>query len=185
VKYDTLIDLILISELTRSNYKLDMSTHIPSTSTDNDNEISLLDSKIRYERILVPHDGSEMSDRALRHAIYLSKISGTEIVILHVIEPTDNILGKRKEELALTTEERIRQMLEVRIKLCKKAGVKEVSYIIRTGRPADEIVRLVGERYYDLIVMASSRISSTIRIILDSNAKKILDSVAKPILVIR
>ena len=76
-------------------------------------------------------------------------------------------------------------MLEVRIKLCKKAGVKEVSYMIRTGRPADEIVRLVGERYYDLIVMASSRISSTIRIILGSNAKKILDSVAKPILVIR
>ena len=61
-----------------------------------------LDSKIRYERILVPHDGSEMSDRALRHAVYLSKISGTEIVILHVIEPTDNILGKRKEELALS-----------------------------------------------------------------------------------
>ena len=162
-----------------------MSTHILSTSTDNDNEISSLDSKIRYERILVPHDGSEMSDRALRHAVYLSKISGTEIVIFHVIEPTDNSLRKRKEELALTTEERIRQMLEERMKLCKKAGVKEVSYIIRRGRPADEIVGLVGERYYDLIVMASSRISSTIRIILGSNAKKVLDRVAKPILVIR
>jgi nucleotide-binding universal stress UspA family protein len=134
-----------------------MSTHIPSTSTDNDKEISLLDSKIRYERILVPHDGSEMSDRALRHAVYLSKISGTEIVILHVIEPTDNILGKRKEDLTLATEERIRQMLEEMINLCKKAGVKQVSYIIRTGRPADKIVDLVGERYYDLIVMASSR----------------------------
>ena len=161
-----------------------MSTHMPSTSTDNDNEISL-DSKIRYERILVPHDGSEMSDRALRHAVYLSKISGTEIVIFHVIEPTDNSLRKRKEELALATEERIRQMLEERMKLCKKAGVKEVSYIVRRGRPADEIVGLVGERYYDLIVMASSRISSTIRIILGSNAKKVLDRVAKPILVIR
>jgi nucleotide-binding universal stress UspA family protein len=42
-----------------------------------------------------------------------------------------------------------------------------------------------GERYYHLIVMASSRISSTIRIILGSNAKRVLDSVAKPILVIR
>jgi nucleotide-binding universal stress UspA family protein len=89
-----------------------MSTHILSTSTDNDNEISSLDSKIRYERILVPHDGSEMSDRALRHAVYLSKISGTEIVIFRVIEPTDNSLRKRKEELALATEERITQMLE-------------------------------------------------------------------------
>jgi nucleotide-binding universal stress UspA family protein len=85
-------------------------------------------------------------------------------------------LGIRNEELALTMEEGIRQMLENRIKLCKKAGVKEVSYIIRTGKPADEIVRLVGERYYDLIVMASSRISLTIRITLGSNAKRILDS---------
>ena len=161
------------------------STDTPSASTDTDNNLSLLDSRIQYERILVPHDGSEMSDRALRHTVYLSKISGTEIDILHVLERKDNILGKRNGELALTTEEGIRQMLEGRIRLCKKAGVKEVSYIIRTGRPADEIVRLVGERYYDLIVMASSRISSTIRIILGSNAKKILDSVPKPILVIR
>ena len=128
--------------------------------------------------MLVPHDGSEMSDRALRHAVYLSKMSGTEIVILHVIERTGNFLGR-------TNEEGIRQMLEERTNLCRIAGVKEVSYIIRSGRPADEIVRLVGEKYYGLILMASSRISSTIRIILGSNAKRVLDSVPKPILVIR
>jgi nucleotide-binding universal stress UspA family protein len=158
------------------------STNTPSTSTsaliETDTDFSILDSRIRYERILVPHDGSEMSDRALRHAVYLSKMSGTEIVILHVIERTGNFLGR-------TNEEGIRQMLEERTNLCRKAGVKEVSYIIRSGRPADEIVRLVGERYYDLIVMSSSRISSTIRIILGSNAKRVLDSVPKPILVIR
>jgi nucleotide-binding universal stress UspA family protein len=158
------------------------STNTPSTSTsaliETDTDFSILDSRIRYERILVPHDGSEMSDRALRHAVYLSKMSGTEIVILHVIERTGNFLGR-------TNEEGIRQMLEERTNLCRKAGVKEVSYIIRSGRPADEIVRLVGERYYDLIVMASSRISSTIRIILGSNVKRVLDSVPKPILVIR
>jgi nucleotide-binding universal stress UspA family protein len=67
----------------------------------------------------------------------------------------------------------------------QEAGVNEVSYIMRAGRPADQIVSLVGERYYDLIVMATSRISSTIRIILGSNAKRVLNSVAKPILVIR
>src|ERR671911_250249 len=143
-----------------------MPTNSPSTlKTGTDDEISLLDSRIQYERILIPHDG-------------------TEIVILHVLEHTDD-LGKRREELALTMEEGMRQMLEERIRLCKKAGVREVSYIIRAGRPADEIVGVVGEKYYDLIVMASSRISSTIRIILGSNAKRVLDSVPKPILVIR
>jgi nucleotide-binding universal stress UspA family protein len=162
-----------------------MSKNNPLTSTDNDNEISPMDSKIRYERILVPHDGSEMSDRSLKHALYLSKISGAEIVILHVLEHVENILRGTEEEVSLTAEGHMRQLLEERIKLCKKAGVKEVSYIIRAGRPADQIVSLVSERYYDLIVMASSRISSTIRIILGSNAKKVLDSVARPILVIR
>jgi nucleotide-binding universal stress UspA family protein len=162
-----------------------MSKNNPLTSTDADNEISPMDSKIRYERILVPHDGSEMSDRSLKHALYLSKISGAEIVIIHVLEQVENILGGTKEELSLTTEGHMRQILEERIKLCKKAGVNEVSYIIRAGRPADQIVNLVGERYYDLIIMASSRISSTIRIVLGSTAKKVLDSVAKPILVIR
>jgi nucleotide-binding universal stress UspA family protein len=162
-----------------------MSTKIPSTSADNAHDLSPLDSMIRYERILVPHDGSEMSDRALKHAIYLSKISGTEIVILHVLEGIDNISGKKEEGLATIREDDIRQLLEERVKLCKEAGVREVSYIIRAGRPADQIASLVGERYYDLIVMASSRISSTIRIILGSNAKKVLESVAKPILMIR
>ena len=27
--------------------------------------------QIRYKKILVPHDGSEMADNALKHAIYL------------------------------------------------------------------------------------------------------------------
>ena len=101
------------------------------------------------------------------------------------LEHVENILEGAKERVSLTTEGHMRQILEERIKLCKKAGVKEVSYIIRTGRSADQIVSLVGKRYFDLIVMTSSRISSTIRIILGSNAKEILDSVPKPILVIR
>jgi nucleotide-binding universal stress UspA family protein len=153
------------------------------SSADTGKDFSPLDSKIRYERILVPHDGSEMSDKALKHAVYLSKISGTEIIILHILERKSR--EKRRKSVTTKEEDDIRQLLEKRIKLCKKAGVNEVSYIIRAGRPADQIVSFVGERYYDLIVMASSRISSTIRIILGSNAKRVLNSVAKPILVIR
>ena len=163
-----------------------MSTNNPSTSTstDTDNDISPLDSNIQYERILVPHDGSEMSDRALRHAVYLSKISGAEIIILHILEHIDNILGKRKEELPLTTENGMRQMLEERIRLCKKAGVKEVSYMIRSGRPADEIVRMVGERYYDLIVMATSYLDSWVRSLF-SEARKIISNINTPVLIVQ
>jgi hypothetical protein len=50
------------------------STNMPSTLTSTsaliETDLSILDSTIRYERILVPHDGSEMSDRALMLAEY-------------------------------------------------------------------------------------------------------------------
>jgi hypothetical protein len=49
------------------------------------NEISNVHD-VQYSGILVPHDGSEKSDIALRHAIYLSKLSGADIIILNVIE---------------------------------------------------------------------------------------------------
>ena len=40
----------------------------------------------RYNQTLVPDDGTEHSDKAISHAIYLSKLSWAEIIILNVIE---------------------------------------------------------------------------------------------------
>jgi Universal stress protein family len=60
------------------------SDSIPGPETTQDKISNIPD--VRYYGILVPHDGSEKSDIALRHAIYLSKLSGAEIIILNVIE---------------------------------------------------------------------------------------------------
>src|SRR5919112_5809435 len=38
-----------------------------------------------FRKILVPDDGKEISNKALSHAIYVSNLSGAEIVILRVI----------------------------------------------------------------------------------------------------
>ena len=70
-----------------------------------------------YKRILVPHDGSEMSDKALVHALYISKLSGAEINIMNVIEPglippsallsfirSDSSLERTKQKLRETFE---------------------------------------------------------------------------------
>jgi nucleotide-binding universal stress UspA family protein len=54
---------------------------------------SLLTSNIpQYKKILVPHDGSEMSDKALALAVYISKITGASIEMVHVIEHAKDIL---------------------------------------------------------------------------------------------
>ena len=58
-----------------------------------------------------------------------------------------------------------------------------LSYNVLAGKPPDEIIKFSDESDIDLIVMASSRISSTIRVI-GSTVRKVIDSTRKPVLVI-
>jgi nucleotide-binding universal stress UspA family protein len=102
----------------------------------------------------VSHDGSEMSDHALKHALYLAKISGAQLVILHIIEseaippsalltfiqPEAGLKGA-KEDLKSTFEEAARRMLDQRVRESKDGGIANVEYIIRAGKPVDEIVK--------------------------------------------
>jgi nucleotide-binding universal stress UspA family protein len=155
---------------------------------------------VQYKGILVPHDGSEKSDVALRHAIYLSKLSGAEIIILNVIEhikDTDSSAliatsyaeqvdsDRPNDKLKVTMYGGIKQMIEEKIRLCKQAGVKsQISYKIQTGKPpVDEIINVAQVMNVDLIIMASSKITSSIKVH-GSITRKVIDSANKPVLVI-
>lgn len=151
----------------------------------------------QIKKILVPHDGSKMSDKALRYAIYLSKLTRADLLILNVMDqpnilipasaivfssPGDK-LDKIKNDLQRLSKEYSNQVLEKAMELTKQEEVINSSYIIRSGKTVDEIVAVSEKRNIDLIVMASSRIASTIRI-LGSTTKGVLNSIRKPVLVI-
>jgi nucleotide-binding universal stress UspA family protein len=113
---------------------IDMST---TTSTT---RVILADSKIKYGRILVPHDGSEMSDKSLNHAVYLSKISGAEIVVLGVIEHADDIPPSallafiRPETPLEKAKQELRNIIERGVLLHDSLGfyfMQTVGYVIR------------------------------------------------------
>jgi nucleotide-binding universal stress UspA family protein len=137
-----------------------------------------------------------MSDHALKHALYLAKLSGAQLVILHVIEseaippsalltfirPEAGLKGA-KEDLKSTFEEAARRMLEQRVRESKDDRIANIEYIIRAGKPVDEIVNESENRNYDLVVMASTRITSKVRV-LGSNVRHVLDSIRRPVLVI-
>lgn len=149
-----------------------------------------------YKRILVPYDGSEMSDRALNHAIYVAKMANAEIMIFHVMEndsiPPSALSAFIKPDAGLTdARERLRaafegaaaRMLEEKVRAAKASGVNGVSTKISSGKPVDAIVIESEANEYDLIVMASSRIASSIRA-LGSTARRVLDSTKKPVLLV-
>ena len=128
-------------------------------------------------------------------------MSGAEIVILNVVEHieskesstvTATVKGERREldksrgtDLEITVEGEVKRMIEDKIRLCREAGVtSQVSYKIQTGKPVEEIVKLAEELSVDLIVMASSRIFSSV-MVLGSITRKVMDGIKRPVLVVR
>jgi hypothetical protein len=94
------------------------SEHPITTSSTPSPPQASSDTNPQYNTILVPHDGSEMADKALNHAIYLSKISGAEIVILHIVEHIDNVDSSAL--LATSKKEGNDNEKERKMRLCKE-----------------------------------------------------------------
>jgi nucleotide-binding universal stress UspA family protein len=124
-----------------------------------------------YQKILLPHDASEMSDKALTHALYLSKSSEAELVIMNVIDTDvippssllafvnhDKPLDQAKEDLKSTLEGGAKQMLEERVRVCKELGAENVSHIVRAGKPVEEIIAPAEVENCDLVVVASIKL---------------------------
>ena len=148
-----------------------------------------------YKKILVPHDGTEMSDKSLLHAASLALLSKGEVIILNVVDeyivPPSTLLAfinekgveMAKENLRQTLESASKRFLEEKIMMCKEKGIENVSYILKIGNPTDEIVNAAEELNADIIVMASSRISSLINV-LGSTARKVMDSTKRTVLIV-
>jgi nucleotide-binding universal stress UspA family protein len=179
----------------------------------NTKEVGRLASFIpHYKKILVPDDFSELSDRALSHAIYISNSTGADLVILNIITDTEikpttisattkEGVGEGKEgiievgivenkmdkhdDIHVSLEGQAEQMVKERVRFCKEAGAKnQISYKMQTGKNVvDEILGLSDEMDIDLIVMSSSKVTATIRGF-TSITRKIIDSAKRPVLVI-
>ena len=114
-------------------------------SKESSNNYSISKSNVpSYTKILVPHDGKEMSDKALSHAVYLSNLSGAEIVILRIIEDVDklgdtsvNVSQKNKaidnqKGFEHNIQGELVNAMEQKIKKCVEAGSKnKISFEIK------------------------------------------------------
>jgi nucleotide-binding universal stress UspA family protein len=118
-------------------------------------------------RILVPHDGSEMSDKALDKAIDFSRAFQSEIIILHIVDdrliPSSAILGfigekSRLEDAKMQALNILKvgaeAMLNDRMEKVKANGIN-VRFITGMGAPAEGIIDVAENEHVDLIVMGS------------------------------
>src|ERR671921_662644 len=123
------------------------SSYVKNTREDystepTDVEYSISKSNIpTFSRILVPDDGKEISNKALSYAIYISNVSGAEIVILRVIGDVDKLGDtsvnvsqdskaiKNNKVLKRNVEGELENAIEEKKKKCLQAGSKnKISY---------------------------------------------------------
>ena len=166
------------------------NTEPSASSTD----VSISRSNIpSINRILVTHDGKDSSNKAVNYAISISNNSGAEIVLLRIIEHTDELKDisvdiedtpNTHDSLKRNVQGQFVDAMEDTIRKCKEAGCKnKISYKFRTGKLVSETAEEVKAEGYDMIVLTSSHIDSWVRSLF-SNTRKIISNVNIPVLVV-
>ena len=138
-----------------------------------------------YNKILVPTDGSEFAKKAQQHALFLSKVSGAEIIAVSVTEnnfvnglPLDDEIYQLNQILKERSEENLKEFDELNNDNLK------ITHVVREGSPAKVILEVAAEENVDLIVMGSSGKSGFDRFIMGSVADKVVNSAKCAVLVV-
>ncbi len=138
-----------------------------------------------YKKILVPTDGSEYAKKAQKHALFLAKVSGAEIVAVSVTEnnfvnglPLDDEVYQLNQILNERSEENLKEFDKL------NEDDLKITHVVREGSPAKVILEVAKEEAVDLIVMGSSGKSGFDRFIMGSVADKVVNSAKCAVLVV-
>lgn len=145
----------------------------------------------RPARLLVPLDGSELSELALPKAEEIAKSQGAEILLLHVVDtPVKeqmHLLVESVETLAAiveTWETDVRAYLDSLAQRVRADGIK-VATQVEHGDPSKVIGRVAAEDQIDLVVMSTHGRTGFSRWFYGSVANKVLRGVNCPLLLVR
>lgn len=145
-----------------------------------------------FKNILVPTDGSERSQGAVRKAVELAKVHEARITGIHVI-PDYHLLIAYEGAFDPVTEERIEEEAKTRAetylafvrKIAQDAGVPCDTVCETSDHPHDAILKTADARKCDLIVMTSHGRKGLAAMLLGSETRKVLTHVRIPVLVVR
>lgn len=141
-----------------------------------------------YNRILVPLDGSEVSEAILEHVVTIATgCRVPQVILLRVREPLDKdvkqILDPHiAEDLENAYQKETEKYLEkIAGKLAKK-GVTAVTEVL-AGNPAEKIIEYARNRDIDLIAMSTHGRSGVSRLVFGSVADKVIRQSEVPVLI--
>lgn len=144
-----------------------------------------------YKHILVPTDGSALSNTAVEKALAFAKETGAKATVLTVVEPF-HIVSADPEQLSGTREEYERHAEQLALGYLNDAKRRAESLgvpcdIVRrtSHHPYEAIIDTAAEKGCDLVAMASHGRRGVSAIVLGSETVKVLTHSTVPVLVYR
>ncbi len=144
-----------------------------------------------YKHLLVPVDGSKLSDKAVTRAVELAKATNARITLVHVVpEYPMQIYAEGVSVTMVSRRDFAKAMKEEAAKLLDRAAAKvkgvEVNTLQATGNaPWEAILAGAKKAKADTIVMASHGRRGIASLLLGSETTKVLTHSKIPVLVVR
>jgi nucleotide-binding universal stress UspA family protein len=158
---------------------------------------------MKFQKILVPYDGSTFADKALENAIEIAKPKGanTQIILLHVTphipipltfeRPVYSAktgksipLTQYIQELSEEMEENASNMLEDERRKYAHHDIK-IETISLNGYPSEKIIELANNEKVDLIVIGNVGLSGLSKVkALGSVSRNVSERASCPVLIV-
>lgn len=142
------------------------------------------------DKILIPTNGSEYANKAVKHALWFASASGAEIIALNVID-TSSLVALPEERIRVQTlkllkEEGNKALVKISDLLETEGDNQKIKLttLIKEGSPTDVIVKTVEEESVGLITIGTSGKQGINRFVLGSLAENVVRAVSCPVLVV-
>ncbi|MGZ8463801.1 MAG: universal stress protein [Candidatus Deferrimicrobiaceae bacterium] len=141
-----------------------------------------------FKKILVPLDGSAMSERAIDQVEEMAKGSAAEVLLLKVVPAP---LGKAPEagqmEASKAFAESVSRSKAYLDRIATRLGAISVKtrILIPSGEPHSEILAAAHKEDVDCIVMSTHGGTALARVLLGSTAEKVVYTTKRPVLLIK
>jgi len=145
-----------------------------------------------FKHILIPTDGSELSQHAIRTGVELAKFHGAKVTGVHAI-PDYHLMIAYEGAFDPVTEERIEKEARARAegylefirRACAESGVPCSTVCETSDRPYDAILKTAASNGCDLIVLHSHGRKGLAAVLLGSETRKVLTYAKIPVMVVR